>query len=219
MARAKWVAAATATAIVAAVLTSAAPAGATEPGNGDPKMVYQEPQVPMTIDGVADPASKIHDFEGRQLFYVAQDRDNDGQVDAVDIFTTRQGFDREVHADLAQDSSADSVAPLGPTQVSAQWENSYWQGRGFTMRPGYHYTNLATLICGLFPFCTWNDRISSVSSDTSWGTCLYQNANFSGLVLFVKPETSVHDMSLLGWDNMVTSIWVPPYFPTKTCVP
>jgi hypothetical protein len=101
-------------------------------------------------------------------------------------------------------------SPPGPTG-GAPWTANFvlyqdirWGGSQLGLQSGEGYNDLTEVSNGLFS--DWNDEASSVSYSELWGVC-GENINFDGSRLVIPNHTPYIDLSGIGWNDRISSVY------------
>lgn len=198
----------------------------------DKPIVHQVPSVPVTIDGKRVAAATVTQYNGRPLYSAALPEN--GPNGSVAIFTEPAEFEKFVsshggpaHA-LAKpkELTPDMIVAHGPSTAADRpaigsmaasghtfiYEDGEFWGNWLSMPSGYGATDLTQwdMSCTLW-FCTnWNDETSSVWADNYRGQTVYEHTNWTGSALWTPGGSSRAYLSLIGWNDRVSSFGSHP---------
>jgi len=86
------------------------------------------------------------------------------------------------------------------------FDDSNYSGNWFWLAKSYMWNDLTRVSRGGFFGGDWNDEISSLAyTDTN---CIYsEHINHEGSTLLIGPNMPISDLSLLGWNDRISSVW------------
>jgi hypothetical protein len=99
--------------------------------------------------------------------------------------------------------------PLNPPITSGQiqmFDDADYSGNWFWLAKGYMWKDLTRVSRGGWFGDDWNDEISSLSSTNT--TCIYyEHINFEGSSIILAPNKPISNLSELGWNDRISSVW------------
>ncbi|MDQ1643891.1 MAG: hypothetical protein QOJ50_75 [Cryptosporangiaceae bacterium] len=184
-------------ATAAAISATAAPS----PASAAPAHAirYRTPTVPVVVDGVRYPASGIHRFDGRQLFFVI----DTGKASQLVAYTKHSDFAAAVAAKEARIHA--QLHPRLAGQYAIYYTNDDWSGDSLQVNSGSAISDLrGALRCNIFHcWGDFNDDISSLQVNGS--QILYTEPNFGGGQIWVGGAGGIN-LSPYGLDNVASSV-------------
>jgi hypothetical protein len=165
---------------------------------------YKVPELPVVLDGIEIAPEGISRFDGKPLFYVADDEA--ATKGFIRVFTTETRAETFRQSLLSKTPYLAKVATAHrPGDVSffdgtsyTGWEFAFWEGWG-------SIPDFTRVYCHLFGCTDVNDRASSLHNQTDTWIILYEDIEYGGRVLWVAPGQKIRSLAPYGWDNAVSS--------------
>jgi hypothetical protein len=90
------------------------------------------------------------------------------------------------------------------TTTFVLYQDIYWRGSQLVLQAGQGYSDLTEVGNGFIG--SWNDQASSISSSELIGVC-GEHVNFDGSRLIVLKHTPYVDLTSIGWNDRISSVY------------